>query len=143
MPRVTVEMLEGRTLDQKRALAKAICAATCECFNVPINASQVRFEEVRFEDFASSGELRSDATTREGYPLYGLHLEPRITAKLSEGRPIEQKRAFVKRLAEKTAEILELPQEAIMILLEEMRDDLFSKGGVLYCDGGKPGFVKR
>jgi 4-oxalocrotonate tautomerase len=143
MPRVTVEMLEGRTIEQKRALIKEICEATCEIFNIPPTHSMVRFDEIRFEDFGISGELRCDVSLREGHPVYGNILEPRLTVLLSVGRTMDQKRAFVKRVSEKTAEILNVPLKSVVVFMLEMKLDEFAMGGVFYIDGSLPDIRKK
>ena len=141
MPRVTIELLEGRTLEQKRALIKEIGAATCEVFEIPPSHSLVRFEEIRFEDFGSGGELRSDIRVREGKPVYAAMIEPRLTILLSEGRTMDQKRAFLKRISEKTAEILEVPLRSVTAYMTEMKYDEFALGGTFYCDGSVPNLL--
>ena len=135
MPRITVEMLEGRTLDQKRALTKAISTVAAECFNIPMEYVLIRFVEVRFEDFASDNELRCDSTLKEGKPVYGKRLEPRVTIQLLEGRTLDQKRALVKHTAEKIAEILAVPLKDVLIYVLEMKKDELAFGGVFPIDG--------
>ncbi|WP_207654723.1 tautomerase family protein [Marasmitruncus massiliensis] len=134
MPRITVEMLEGRTMEQKRALAKEICDAVAEIFKLPTSGVAVRLMDVSFEDFACGSELYCDTSLREGKPVYGGGADPRITTQFFEGRSIEEKRALVKRLTEITAKILCIPPDKIKIFLHEMKDDQFSIGGTLHCD---------
>jgi len=60
MPTITVAMIEGRTLDQKRQLVTEITKDVCDICKVQPEAVTVRFEEMRREDFAKSGTLYSD-----------------------------------------------------------------------------------
>lgn len=60
MPRVTIELLEGRTLDQKRAAAKAITAAIVEAFGVTPDRVTIKFDEHTKENTAKGGILRID-----------------------------------------------------------------------------------
>ncbi|WP_101910086.1 tautomerase family protein [Marasmitruncus massiliensis] len=137
MPRTTIEILEGRSLEQKRALVKQIGLSVSECFHVPTTAALVRIVEVKFEDFGSDCELRCDTSLREGKPAYGRILEPRITVQFFEGHPFEEKRALVKVMAERVAKILELPLEDVKIFLLEMKYDQMATGGLFASEDPK------
>ncbi|MDO9353800.1 MAG: 4-oxalocrotonate tautomerase [Solirubrobacteraceae bacterium] len=65
MPIIRVEMFEGRTLEQKRALAEAITAAVVEHADAPRQSVRVIFTDMAKEDWAVGGELRSDRDARE------------------------------------------------------------------------------
>ena len=60
MPILQIHILKGRSLDQKRALAKSVTSAVTESLNC--NADQVRIiiYEMEHEDFATAGVLASD-----------------------------------------------------------------------------------
>jgi 4-oxalocrotonate tautomerase len=60
MPYVIVEMFEGRTVEQKRAAAKAITDAIVTCLNTTAEATHVIFHEVKRENIAHAGKLASD-----------------------------------------------------------------------------------
>ena len=60
MPRVTVEALEGRTIEQKRGLVKDITEAVVKNFDVGPEAVTVLIREVSRENFAKAGKLRID-----------------------------------------------------------------------------------
>ena len=134
MPRVTMEMLEGRTLEEKRVLAQEIGEMVREIFKVPPENVLLRFVDVKFEDFASGGELRSDASSREGKPVYGGLLEPRLTVQYVEGRTMEQLRVFVERVTNTVAKILNIPKEGIIVYMIEMKRGQLSQGGMFLCD---------
>lgn len=60
MPIIHVELVEGRTLDQKRALGEAITKATMECVNVPKEAVKVIFVDMKADNYMEAGVLRSE-----------------------------------------------------------------------------------
>jgi len=60
MPVVQVTMLEGRTTDQKRKLAKRITDALVEEAGARREAIIVAFHEVSKESYSSGGELTID-----------------------------------------------------------------------------------
>ena len=134
MPRFTIEILEGRTMEQKRVLVKEICDAISECLHVPLDAALLRVIEVPFENFAQGGVLRSDASSKKGKPIYGRILEPRITGQFVTGHPMEEKRALVKRITQRIAPILDVLEEDVKIFMIEMQPDQFASSGMMLCD---------
>lgn len=60
MPTVQIEMLEGRTTEQKRELAKKVTQAVMESVNVPADAVKVIIREMKKENYAEGGVLRCD-----------------------------------------------------------------------------------
>ena len=134
MPRVMVEILEGRTLDQKRALVKAICEEVSKGFKVPESAVAVRISEIRFTDLGANSKLYWDASMQAKEVVYGGGAEPRITLLCIEGRSIEEKRVVVKQIAEKCAPILGVPLSDVKLFVTEMKRDQFSIAGKLICD---------
>ena len=134
MPRVMVEILEGRTLDQKRALVKTICEEVAKGFSVPESAVAVRISEVRFIDLGSDSKLYWDASMQAKKAIYGGAAEPRITIQCVEGRSVEAKRIVVKQVAEQCAKILGLSLADVKIFVNEMKRDQFSVAGKLICD---------
>jgi len=60
MPTIRVEMLEGRTVEQKKALAQALTQAVVETLgNKPESVSVVMYDIAR-HDWATGGELLSE-----------------------------------------------------------------------------------
>ena len=143
MPRVMFEMLEGRSLDVKRALAKEISQAISECYELPIKAAQVRFVEIKLEDFANSGELRWDTSLREGKPVYGRMLEPRINIQFLALYTPEMKRKLVKRITEVVIKILQVEPFDVRMYLEEMQLDQYAAGGVMASESTPPEHKKH
>ena len=60
MPRVTIEADEGRTIDQKRGLAKDITEAVVKNFNVKPEAVTIQIVEGKKENRAKAGKLAID-----------------------------------------------------------------------------------
>jgi 4-oxalocrotonate tautomerase len=60
MPLVQITMLEGRTAEQKRKLAKRITEAIVEEVGARREAIVVAFHEVSKESYATGGELMID-----------------------------------------------------------------------------------
>lgn len=60
MPIIQVEMLKGRTLEQKRALAEKVTQAVVETANCPREAVRIIIREMEFENFSQGGVLKCD-----------------------------------------------------------------------------------
>jgi len=60
MPIIRVEMFAGRTLDQKRALAKALTEAFVSTAGSTPASVQIVFVDVEKSDWAVAGTLYSD-----------------------------------------------------------------------------------
>lgn len=60
MPYVIVELFEGRTIEQKRAAARAITDAIVTHLNTTAEATHVLFHDLKRENVAHAGKLASD-----------------------------------------------------------------------------------
>ena len=60
MPTLRVEMFAGRTVEQKRALARELTDATVRALGVPASAVEVLFYDIQRSDWAVGGTLCSD-----------------------------------------------------------------------------------
>ncbi len=60
MPTLRVEMFAGRTVEQKRALARELTEATVRALGVPASAVEVLFFDIERHDWAVAGTLCSD-----------------------------------------------------------------------------------
>jgi 4-oxalocrotonate tautomerase len=60
MPIVHIELLEGRTLEQKREMVKKVTDAIVETANCPIAAVKIVINEMHPTHFSEAGVLRSD-----------------------------------------------------------------------------------
>lgn len=62
MPYVTIAMREGKTLEQKRELAKAVTDAVTRSLGVKPEAVFIVLHDLPATNFAREGILRSDRT---------------------------------------------------------------------------------
>ena len=60
MPLVTVKVVEGKTIEQKRALVKDITEAVVKDFDVPANAVTIDIVDLSRENLAIGGTLFTD-----------------------------------------------------------------------------------
>jgi 4-oxalocrotonate tautomerase len=60
MPHVTVQLLEGRTAEQKRAAAKAITDAIVETLGAAREGTVVVFQDIPRDGWARGGTLIAD-----------------------------------------------------------------------------------
>lgn len=60
MPFVQIEMLEGRTVEQKRALAEKLTEVISEVLNCPPTAVSIIMRDMPKTNYASGGKLRAD-----------------------------------------------------------------------------------
>ena len=60
MPVINVKLVEGRTVEQKRAMVKAVTRAVSESLGVAEPAIWISIEDMKPENFAQGGELRLD-----------------------------------------------------------------------------------
>jgi 4-oxalocrotonate tautomerase len=60
MPSIIVEAFEGRTLDQRRELAKGITEVVARVYKVQPEAVRIKFVEQKRQDVAHAGVLVCD-----------------------------------------------------------------------------------
>ncbi|MGI6358784.1 MAG: 4-oxalocrotonate tautomerase [Bacillota bacterium] len=60
MPIVQIELLQGRTVEQKRALADKVTAAIAESVGCPRDAVSIIIRDMPRENFARGGQLAVD-----------------------------------------------------------------------------------
>jgi 4-oxalocrotonate tautomerase len=63
VPRIIIQAIEGRTVEQKRDLARRVTDAVVESWGVDPEIVTVRIEEVPPENFARAGLLAADRKT--------------------------------------------------------------------------------
>lgn len=61
MPVVTIQMAEGRSLDQKRRVVQEITRSIAETFQVDPGVVTVLIQELKRENIAKSGVLLSES----------------------------------------------------------------------------------
>ena len=60
MPIVHINILEGRTVDQKRKLVASVTDAICESLGTPKEKVKIIIYDMKKEDYASAGVLTCD-----------------------------------------------------------------------------------
>lgn len=60
MPRISMTMIEGRTVEQKRALVKGFVELCVDVLDIPANRVTVAFTEYSAENLAPGGVLWCD-----------------------------------------------------------------------------------
>lgn len=60
MPRVTIELFEGRTLEQKRAIVKGVTEVLVKEAKVAPEAVSILLQEMSADNYSISGVLRCD-----------------------------------------------------------------------------------
>ncbi len=60
MPILQVEILEGRSVEQKRAMAEKVTQAVCETLVCPPEAVTIIIREIKPEHLAKGGKLSLD-----------------------------------------------------------------------------------
>ncbi|MFW6149668.1 MAG: 2-hydroxymuconate tautomerase [Atribacterota bacterium] len=60
MPILQMEILKGRTLDQKRKMVKKVTDAVTETLNCPKEAVRIIIREMESENFSVGGDLKVD-----------------------------------------------------------------------------------
>lgn len=60
MPFVTIELIEGRSLEQKRELVDKITKIVCDTVNVSPETVHVFIEDLKKEHYAHAGKLYID-----------------------------------------------------------------------------------
>ena len=60
MPILQIEILKGRTIEQKKEMAKRVTDAVSETLNCPKEAVSIIIREMETENFAKAGKLRVD-----------------------------------------------------------------------------------
>ena len=61
MPVITIELYEGRTVEQKREMAKAITDAVVRIGKTTPEGTHIIFKDIKKSDWATAGKLVSDA----------------------------------------------------------------------------------
>ena len=60
MPTISVQLLEGRSIEQKRAFAKAVTDTACVHLGCKPESVNIIIEDIKKENWATAGKLWSD-----------------------------------------------------------------------------------
>jgi len=61
MPILQVELLKGRTVEQKREMVRKVTDAITETLNCPKEAVSIIIREMEWENYAKAGVLKVDS----------------------------------------------------------------------------------
>lgn len=64
MPTIRVDLMEGRTVEQKRALVKALTQACVDTLGSKPESVDVLLYDIKTHDWATGGELWSDKPSK-------------------------------------------------------------------------------
>jgi 4-oxalocrotonate tautomerase len=64
MPNITVELLRGRSIDQRRAFVEAVTAQAVDILGARRQDVRIVFTEITGDDVANGGVLASDDASR-------------------------------------------------------------------------------
>ncbi len=64
MPFITIEMIEGRTIEQKRELVEKITKVVSETVQVPPEKVFIFLEDLKKDHYAKGGKLIMDQETK-------------------------------------------------------------------------------
>ncbi len=60
MPILQIELIKGRSVEQKRAMIEKVTEAVCETVNCPKDAVSIIIREMEKENYAHGGVLQCD-----------------------------------------------------------------------------------
>lgn len=60
MPILQIELIKGRSVEQKRAMIEKVTEAVCETVNCPKEAVSIIIREMETENYAHGGVLQCD-----------------------------------------------------------------------------------
>ena len=60
MPLITIDFFEGRNIETKRELVEVFTAETCRILGCEPDAVQIKFNDVKRENWATGGTLWAD-----------------------------------------------------------------------------------
>lgn len=61
MPIVNINLIEGRSVEQKRELVKKVTEAICESVDVTPDHVRIILQDMAKHDYAIAGKLKSDS----------------------------------------------------------------------------------
>ena len=75
--------------------------------------------------------------------LKGDNTMPIVIVNIKEGRTLEQKRAMVAKMTEVLCETMDVTPPSVRIIINEMKNENFAKGGILVEDNPADQYIKR
>jgi phenylpyruvate tautomerase PptA (4-oxalocrotonate tautomerase family) len=120
MPLVKTSMIEGRTLEEKHAVANAVHTAHVESFKIPEYDKNIRIEEYQ----------------KENYPLPPEKSEKYILLEITAfaGRTVDAKRLLYKNIVDNFTKIGMDPMDTSIIVYYVPLENWGIRGGIPACD---------
>ena len=115
MPHVRIEIVKGRTLDERQQLFQAVHAALMEAFRIPDDDRTQRIVEHEPENF----EIPPGSSDR--YTLIEITAFP--------GRSADAKRNLYRTLVERLGEVATDPTDVSVVILEPTLESWGVRGG--------------
>jgi len=122
MPFVMVHALE-RGIGQKRALVKALTAATCSAYKVVPETVTVYIQDYPDQNYGHAGKLGLDATEQRAF--IQIHAFP---------RPPELKRQLVKGITDAAVSAYDFPAKSVVVYIFDSEKTDCAHGGLLISD---------
>jgi 4-oxalocrotonate tautomerase len=119
MPLVRIDLMRGRTMEFRRRVGEIIYQTMMETINVPPRDNFHIITEHSSESLVYDPEYLNIERT-DGIVI--------IQITLNEGRTIELKKAFYRKLAERLHEELDIRVEDVLISLVEVKKENWSFG---------------
>ena len=119
MPLVRISLMQGKSIEFRRKLGEIVYQSMVDVINVPMKD---KFQVITEHD---ENSLIFDREYLNIQRTNGFVL---IQITLSEGRSVELKKAFYKRLAERLHNELEIRMEDIFVNLVEVKKENWSFG---------------
>ena len=119
MPLVRISLMQGKSIEFRRKLGEIVYQSMVDVINVPMKD---KFQVITEHD---ENSLIFDPEYLDIQRTNGFVL---IQITLSEGRTVELKKAFYKRLAERLHNELEIRMEDIFVNLVEVKKENWSFG---------------
>jgi phenylpyruvate tautomerase PptA (4-oxalocrotonate tautomerase family) len=134
MPKFTIEILKGYTIEQKRNICRVICAEATKFFRVSPENILIRIDEIEEEDLFINGKRYNNDLSGVNQPNYARGAEVFVSVFYIEGRAIDVLRGFATRMTEKLKDAFGNSEINILLYFQEMKKGELSRGGVLLCD---------
>jgi phenylpyruvate tautomerase PptA (4-oxalocrotonate tautomerase family) len=120
MPLIKISMIEGRTVDERLAVAEAVHKALIVAFKIPVHDKNIRIEEYKKENFILPPG-KSDQ-----YVI--------VEISVFSGRSVEAKRLLYKSIVENLAASGIESNDIFILLHEEPLENWGIRGGKAACD---------
>ncbi len=120
MPMVKINMIEGRTKDEKYKIAEVVHEALVKSFKIPDDDNNIRFDEYKEENYI----LPPGKSKQYVY----------IEIAVFEGRTLEAKRLLFRLIVDNLSALGIKPDDVLILLEEDPMQNWGMRGGIPACD---------